>query len=163
MKLYHGTLLSNLSSIKGGINLAKCKALTDFGRGFYLTTDFWQAYEWAMARKTKNDYGIVIGYSWEPNDELNIKRFSGLTNEWAKYIVNCRLGDAKQDYDIVIGCIADVGVSAMKKRIARRNLTIEKAIQLLKRKSLGNQYAFKSQLALKTLRMEDYILCKENL
>ena len=40
MILYHGTIQDSADSILRGIDLAKSKASVDFGRGFYLTEDF---------------------------------------------------------------------------------------------------------------------------
>jgi hypothetical protein len=52
--LFHGTdLASALAILSGGVNLALCSPLTDFGRGFYTTTNRDQAINWAVLRALK--------------------------------------------------------------------------------------------------------------
>jgi hypothetical protein len=51
LMLYHGTDESSANDIiNSGVKLALCKALTDFGQGFYLTTYLHQAKNWANVR-----------------------------------------------------------------------------------------------------------------
>src|SRR5262245_66421866 len=51
LMLYHGTDINSANNImQHGINLTLSKALTDFGQGFYLTTYFDQAKNWANVR-----------------------------------------------------------------------------------------------------------------
>ena len=49
--LYHGCTSHDATSIlQYGIDLARCRHDTDFGRGFYTTTVLYQARQWAWAR-----------------------------------------------------------------------------------------------------------------
>lgn len=51
LELFHGTDATSASAIQsGGVNLALCSPLTDFGRGFYTTTNLAQAINWALLR-----------------------------------------------------------------------------------------------------------------
>lgn len=52
--LYHGTDdKSAREIIAHGIDLSLCSPLTDFGRGFYTTTNLEQAKNWAVLKATK--------------------------------------------------------------------------------------------------------------
>jgi hypothetical protein len=51
IKLYHGTDDNSAILIQQhGVDLSHCKTLTDFGQGFYLTTNLVQAKNWANTR-----------------------------------------------------------------------------------------------------------------
>ena len=71
----------------------------DFGYGFYCTIIEKQAKRWALTKRRKH---IVNFYEYLPDKDLNIKKFSEMTEEWLQFVVNCRLG-LKHDYDIVEG------------------------------------------------------------
>jgi len=52
--LYHGTDDASAAAIlRGGVNLALCSPLTDFGRGFYTTSNAAQAVTWAHHRTAR--------------------------------------------------------------------------------------------------------------
>lgn len=52
--LYHGTDHGSAQAIlANGVELKQCRALTDFGRGFYLTASGHQAEQWANVRTRK--------------------------------------------------------------------------------------------------------------
>ena len=74
----------------------------DFGVGFYCTIIKEQAQRWARRYDTK----IVSIYDVRLNQDLNIKEFREMTDEWLDFIISCRSGKA-HDYDIVIGAMAD--------------------------------------------------------
>src|SRR5271163_1623343 len=49
--VYHGCDVSSAQAIvTGSIDLAHCKTFTDFGQGFYTTTNLRQAKNWANVR-----------------------------------------------------------------------------------------------------------------
>ena len=78
------------------------KNTKDFGTGFYCTIIKEQAQRWAKRYSTK----IVSIYEVRLHDDLNIKEFKEMTEEWLDFIVSCRKGE-KHNYDIVIGAMAD--------------------------------------------------------
>ena len=112
MRLLHGsyTEISNP-------NLKKCRSKNDFGKGFYLTTNWKKA--WQMAKRSTTIYGgrITINtflfYPKKCKEKgLRIKEFEGFTTEWAKFILQNRESiNFKHDYDIVIGPVADAFIS----------------------------------------------------
>ena len=48
--VYHGTDMASLPNLQAGIRLSHCKPMTDFGQGFYTTTNLHQARQWANLR-----------------------------------------------------------------------------------------------------------------
>lgn len=96
--LYHG---SNVEVIKPKI--IKGKFTKDFGYGFYCTLKEEQARRWSL----RSGSGVVSKYLCNYlEDDLNIKIFDKMTEEWLDFIVSCRNGESHQ-YDIVEGPMAD--------------------------------------------------------
>lgn len=85
MILYHGT---NTDFDK--IDLTKCPPNKDFGRGFYLTPSKHDATLRASDKCAKEQFGVptVLRFNWAENncDDLKIKRFEGVNEEWARFI-----------------------------------------------------------------------------
>lgn len=75
----------------------------DFYYGFYCTIIPKQAERWASRNL---DSSIVSVYKLNITDNLKIKIFSEMTEEWLDFIVMCR-GGGSHDYDIVEGPMAD--------------------------------------------------------
>ena len=84
---------------------------SDFGKGFYLTDSRKHAREWAKVKG--RGAGSAIGYVSEFRLTKNIvpsagiKIFDGYSEEWLKYIMDCRMGRATKHYGLVIGYVAD--------------------------------------------------------
>ncbi len=81
---------------------------TDFGDGFYLTTRIDAAQLWAerKARTSGSPHISYFALSIDSSHELNARYFNDPDDEWARFIVDCRLGK-KHRYDMVVGPIAD--------------------------------------------------------
>lgn len=98
MILYHG---SKMIVESPEIRIAKYNK--DFYFGFYCTLLPEQAIRWA----TRFDgTGYLNEYLYTPNEQLNVKIFTEMTEEWLDFIVSCRLGHS-HTYDIVEGPMAD--------------------------------------------------------
>jgi len=102
--LYHGT-----NVVFDKADLIHSKDRRDFGKGFYMTTRYEQAKEWAYNMYIR--YGgvgvYVMKYKLYLHPDLNIKVFRGLTHEWLNMIKDNRiLGGVQHGYDIVIGPLA---------------------------------------------------------
>lgn len=78
------------------------KYAKDFGTGFYCTQLKEQAIRWAK----RYDTPIINTYNFVSDNRLNILHFTGMTEEWLDFIVNCRNG-VTHNYDIVIGAMAN--------------------------------------------------------
>ncbi len=102
--LYHGT-----NVLFDHADLIHSKDRRDFGKGFYTTTRYEQAREWAENMYVR--YGgpgiYVMKFRLYLHPDLNIKVFRGLTHEWLTMIKDNRiLGGTQHGYDIVIGPLA---------------------------------------------------------
>lgn len=122
----------------------------DFGYGFYCTIFEKQAKRWALTKKKNH---IVNRYEYTENDELKIKVFPKMTDEWLQFVVNCRRG-IKHHYDIVEGAMADDTIwdyieDYMEERISKAAFW-----ELVKFKYPTHQIVFCTENALKTLEFE---------
>lgn len=155
MRLYHGT---NVDFDK--IDLAKCRPNKDFGQGFYLTDIRSQAEAMAVRRcefeETENP--IVQEYEFDEHlidsQEINVKVFGGVSQEWAEFILTNRMahGVRKHDYDIVVGPVADDGVVFQLNLYMQRLITMETLIKELTFSHLNNQYFFGTERAIQQLK-----------
>ena len=119
----------------------------DFGIGFYCTIIKEQAQRWARRYDTK----IVSIYDVRLNQDLNIKEFREMTDEWLDFIISCRSGKV-HDYDIVIGAMADNYISDyMDGTITREQFWV-----LAKFKYPTHQITFCTKEALKCLEYRGY-------
>lgn len=96
--LYHGSNIEvkNPKIIKG-------RFIKDFGYGFYCTIKEEQAKRWSLRNGSG---GVVSKYKYISEEDLNIKIFDKMTEEWLDFIVSCRNGKSHK-YDIVEGPMAD--------------------------------------------------------
>ena len=107
MKLYHGSVVEvRKPSLRYG------RKKTDFGRGFYTTTQAEQAENWTKIKqdRTKAAKRIVSVYEIDDslltNPELRIREFHGVDKAWLDFVVESRKG-GKHDYDLVFGPVAN--------------------------------------------------------
>ena len=153
MKLYHG---SNVE-VKNPSLLYSSKT-RDFGAGFYLTSSLEQAEVWAhkKALRLKNGKPYISIFTFDENSNLKIKYFSTPSEEWFDYVVKNRKNiiDEKENYDVVIGPIANDITFEILNLYMRGILTKEQAIIQLKTFKLKDQYTFKTEKSLKNLKYE---------
>ena len=96
--LYHGS-----SQIVTEPEIRIAKFNKDFYFGFYCTLLPEQAIRWA----TRFDgMGYLNEYLYTPDENLKIKRFTEMSEEWLDFIAFCRLGHS-HEYDIVEGPMAN--------------------------------------------------------
>lgn len=131
----------------------------DFGAGFYLTSSKRQASRWAKAivRRRGRGAGTVNQYAYDESKStgLTILEFKQADGEWLDFVVANRKGlQIPQQYDIVIGPVAnDATLDVINDYMAGR-FTKEIAVELLKPQNLTDQYVFLTEKALQTLRFE---------
>ncbi|HWY87466.1 MAG TPA: DUF3990 domain-containing protein [Gemmataceae bacterium] len=58
--LFHGTLDVHVPDILKAVDLTRCNYLRDFGRGFYTTTNVYQAERWARAEALGTPFGPAV-------------------------------------------------------------------------------------------------------
>jgi hypothetical protein len=123
----------------------------DFGVDFYCTIIKEQAQRWARRYDTK----IVSIYDVRLNQDLNIKEFREMTDEWLDFIISCRSGKA-HDYDIVIGAMADDQIYNYISDYMDGTITREQFWVLAKFKYPTHQITFCTKEALKCLEYRGY-------
>jgi len=163
MVLYHGST----TEIKE-IDLTLSKPNKDFGKGFYLSNNFEQAYN--MAKYKVGLFGtnpLVTKFEFDENllksDELNVLTFSEYSKEWAEFVFknrNQETQDFSHNYDIVIGPIANDKVGAQIRRFVEGDISFDTFLERLKyMKGITFQYFFGTEKAIKML--ENKGLCNE--
>ena len=146
MTVYHGGYTPvEIPEIREGRNTK------DFGVGFYCTIIKEQAQRWARRYDTK----IVSIYDVRLDQNLNIKEFREMTDEWLDFIISCRSGEA-HDYDIVIGAMADDQIYNYISDYMDGTITREQFWVLAKFKYPTHQITFCTKEALKCLEYRGY-------
>ena len=150
MTVYHGSV----QTITMPDVMHSYRAL-DFGRGFYVTTNFSQAEKWANRKSVlyATEKRIVNIYEMKDNIEnLRIKKFSEDMAEWLDFVCDCRDGkEIYLDYDIVIGKIADDKVFRVVDMYHTGVWDRERALKEIKIYPSYDQIAFISQRAIDQL------------
>ena len=123
------------------------KYTKDFGNGFYCAILKEQAIRWANKYDTK----IVNLYEYQENNNLKIKEFTIMTEEWLDFIIKSRNGK-KHDYDIVIGAMADDQIYNYITDLLKGEITREAFCELAKFRHPTHQIAFCTNKALKTIK-----------
>ncbi len=123
------------------------KYTKDFGVGFYCTVLEEQAIKWAK----KYDTPIINKYEYEENQELKIKEFTVMTEEWLDFIIDSRKG-VKHDYDIVIGAMADDQVYNYITDLMAGAITREAFWELAKFRHPTHQIAFCTEKSLECIK-----------
>lgn len=154
MTLYHGS-----NQEIEAIDLSLCKPNKDFGQGFYLTDIEGQAIEMAKRRTRIVGDGspIVTAYEFDTaifkDPGLKVKVFDAPCKEWALFILKNR-NEKQQDptlYDIVMGPIADDGVTFQLERYANQLISLDTLVEELTYRKLNRQYFFGTLKALSYL------------
>lgn len=158
MRLYHGsTVTVKHPSLRLG------RANTDFGKGFYTTTDYEQAARWARIRRRREQSEEAIVTVYEVDDhllqrkDLRIMEYHGATEGWLNFVVNNRRSAPLHDYDIVLGPVANDALYATISMYENGQLSVEAAIVQLKTHKLFNQVSFHNKTALSHLHFVESI------
>ena len=151
MILYHG---SNM--IVKEPKIIDSNRYLDFGQGFYTTTNKDQAINFAK-KVVMRRQGIATVNIYELDENkikhLKIKEFDGPDEEWLNFVSLNRNGEYQgEQYDIIIGPVADDDVYRTLEVYASGILTKEQALEALRIKKLFNQYVFASETAIKCLK-----------
>ena len=110
MQVFHGSYIEIEA-----IDLSKCQANKDFGRGFYVTRYLKQAEEWAeIIGKVNGTVGVVTEFTFYEraftDEALNVLRFSEYNDDWFDFIIlnrDLETTEQKHNYDIIEGPVAD--------------------------------------------------------
>ena len=143
MTLYHGS-----SVIIQRPDISYARETTDFGKGFYTTTIQSHAEKWAMRFKRKQNSGIVSFYEIDESEmrkNLSILEFNTYSEEWLNFIARCRQGYAVNNWDLIIGGIANDDVFNTLTLFFDRYIDKSEAIKRLRYEKPNIQYCFKTQ------------------
>ena len=158
MILYHG---SNVE-VKEPI-LLKVQRELDFGKGFYTTSDMEQAARWAWrtAKRRGESSAFVTVYEVNEDELKNIRllSFDSPNVEWLNLVVKNRKGEyIAGDWDIISGPVADDQTAQVIDLYLEGAYDEEEAIRRFLTQRLKDQYAFKTDEALKLLIFKEVII-----
>lgn len=179
LRLYHGSYITIQHP-----DLEKCAEGKDFGKGFYVTTDFKQAERFvksAVGKAIKNGVeldgikkGYVSEYDYSNLSEIKIYEFSEADKEWLHCVAaHRRRGTLAAElekwkkYDIIAGKIANDNTNQVITAYINgaygevgTERADEIAINLLMPQKLTDQICFRSSAALKTLSYIGTVECE---
>lgn len=157
MKVYHGSTM-----VVQEPNFRVLRFDTDFGRGFYTTTDYEQAKNWSYSKKRKlirNDenkeciHRYINVFDYTENTSLDILKYEDATLNWFMFVYQNRRSNVLiHDYDIVIGPVSEDNVIKTLNFYESGDYTIEEAIKRLRTNLLSNQISFHSEKSLTCLK-----------
>ncbi len=103
MKVYHSSSLRVERP-----DIAYSRQYLDFGPGFYVTTIREQAEKYAdrFLRRGKTAWLNVYEFDYQPI-EWRTRFFESYNGEWLDFVTKCRRGVVDNDYDLVVGGIAN--------------------------------------------------------
>lgn len=151
MILYHGSQVEVSCP-----DLLHSRANVDFGKGFYTTPIYSQAYKWCLKFKNRGLNGIVSKYilSEEFTNVLRVLRFDAYCEEWLDFILSCRSGNDHTDYDLVIGGVANDKVFNTVELFLDGLIDKSEALNRLRYEEANLQICFRTELALQFLKFE---------
>ena len=142
MKLYHGSTVA----VKRP-NLSKGRGTTDFGKGFYTTTNFAQAQKWAILKKKREGSNKAIVSVFEVPDNIlergyKVLHFSGVTKEWLEFVIRNRRNEETEKYELIMGPVANDQLYVTIRLYEQEIITANAAIEMLKTHKLFDQLSF---------------------
>lgn len=152
MKLFHGSnikvdnpkLMPNLRTL-------------DFGPGFYLTSSKSQAIKWAKSVTKRRNKGQATVNEYEFDEillkNLKVLKFSSANSQWLDFVVaNRRASLVINDYDLVIGPVANDSTLPVIDDYMANRYSKEEAVKRLLPQNLTDQYAFLTERAINLLK-----------
>lgn len=129
----------------------------DFGSGFYLTTNFDQAARWAELTVRRKEFGVpvVSVFEFDENclDQLRCLHFDGPSREWLRFVsANRRSESFFNDFDLVYGPVANDRTMPVISLFLTGVYDEDETIKRLLPQKLCDQYAFRTESALKLLK-----------
>lgn len=151
LTLYHG---SNCDF--SVVDFSKAKDRRDFGKGFYLTTLQSQAKDWAetLFARFDGDGIFVYEFELEIKDDLSIKQFPEISEEWLNFVRDNRVGGGTQhNFDIVRGAVANDRTNRTLALFVEGIYTSKEAMEKLHGNRLNDQVSIHSEKALACLKL----------
>lgn len=161
MIIYHGS----------NVTVEEPKIITpnrylDFGAGFYTTTNYDQALNFAgkVTMRKKCGRSTVNIYELDESifEKVNVLNFESADEAWLDFVSNNRSGiDRTAGYDLISGPVANDDVYQTFILYSTGVYTKEQTIEALKIKRLYNQYVFTADRALSFLTFKEVEFGKE--
>ena len=134
----------------------------DFGAGFYLTSDADQARRWSLRTTDRRHVGTpsvsVFKIDFPLPVELKVLKFHHPDEPWLDSVVGNRtIQSFPNDYDIVIGPVANDQTILTFNLYMEGLLTKEATIAQLLPQRLSDQYAFRTNAALALLQFQEVL------
>lgn len=141
MRLYHS---SDVSVVKP--NIIHSRNYLDFGKGFYMTSIHEQAVRYAQRfiRRQRDAWLNAYEFEFDPS-EWKVLELDSYNSDWLNFVADCRAGNDKSDFDIVIGGIANDKVIQTLDRYFDGELSEDETLGLLKFERPNIQYCIRSQ------------------
>ena len=143
MIVYHGS-----TEIIKNPDVIHSKKYLDFGRGFYMTTFEDQAKKWAIRKGMRQEKAAIVNV-YELSDKwenVRVLSFEKENEKWLDFVCACRKGKAlNQEYDMVIGNVADDDVFKTVDMYFRGLWDKEKVLNELRYYKMNNQICIVSQ------------------
>lgn len=157
MNLYHGS-----DVVVEKPEIFQSSRLLDFGTGFYTTSKKEQAVRWAEKVSIRNNtrkklLSIYNFHIDKAEKELNIIKFTTADEKWLDFITANRRGkEISEEYDIVIGSVADDNVYLTIKLFETGVLDKDEALKRLKVEKLFDQILFHTENGLRLCLFDHY-------
>ena len=141
MKVYHTSTITVESP-----DTQHSRKYLDFGCGFYITTLKDQAIKYGARFLRRNQEAWLNTYELNvlPSD-WNILNFDSYNKEWLDFVAKCRAGEATEDFDMVVGGIANDKVILTLDLYFAGTISQEEALKKLKYEKPNIQYCIRSQ------------------
>ena len=141
LKLYHSS-----TEIVEKPDTLHSRDYLDFGKGFYLTTIREQAEKYSLRfkRRHKQAWLNIYDFSFNPT-EWNVLKFEKYNSDWLDFVFKCRKGNVINEYDIIIGGIANDKVILTVDLYFSGQISEEVALERLKFEQPNIQYSIRSQ------------------
>ena len=135
----------------------------DFGGGFYCTSSKIQAKNWAkkVCYRNNSHSKIINVYDFnyeEANKTLNILFFEVADERWLDFVCDNRNGRYCDDFDVIVGPVADDKVYKVVVEYENGDIDKEKALLLLKTENLCDQILFHTE---KSLQFINFVKAEE--
>ena len=135
----------------------------DFGKGFYLTTDYEQARKWALRTYERRKLGNASISVFEIEENtiklLKVKKFKTADKFWLSFITKNRIENYVQsDYDIIIGPVANDNTMPTVLLYLEGAYDEDEAIKRLLTQKLKDQVVFKTEKSLEYLKFKEEII-----
>jgi hypothetical protein len=136
------------------VDLSKLKDKRDFGKGFYLTTLQSQAKDWAEVIFARYGGNGVFVYEFEMEENLTIKQFDGITEDWLMMIRDNRIkGGTQHNFDVVRGAVANDRTNRTLALFVEGIYTVKEALRKLHSNQLNDQFSIHTEKALNCLKL----------